>query len=397
MTKYQILNLIRFYGPISRVAIARRLELSNTAVTKYVNGFIDEGLTIETGTEKSSGGRKPTLLNINPDLGYIIGIDIGAGHFRIAAFNLANDFLYRETFPSADLGEPKHGLLTISKLIHKIKTEYLATNKLLAIGIAVSGIAFDNYGTNMTIPYLPGWEHIDFKTSFEKNFRVPVYVDDSPRMQALYESIIPSKGRYKNLIYVNIGVGVGAGIMLFGRLYRGSKGLAGEIGHIIVQEDGLVCGCGNHGCLEQYASVSAMINNAKESLNKGVRSSILGYADDQIDKVDSFALVKALNDRDKLAFSTIIEAGNYLGKGISQLINLFNPERIIIGGGGANISDLILDEINRTCQIRASNAAVNSVKIVKSKIGEDGALLGVAIFAQDNLFGLTKIQENSLF
>ena len=249
----------------------------------------------------------------------------------------------------------------------------------------------------MTSPNLPDWRYINFKELLEKEFQMPVYMDDSPRMNALCESIIPSKGRYKNLIYINIGVGVGAGIIVYGRLFRGSTGLAGEIGHIIVEENGLICSCGNHGCLEQYASLPAMVNNVKEKLLHGVRSSIIDYADGNIENVDSYSIAHALKDRDKLAFNVVIEAGTYLGKGISQMINLFNPERIIIGGGGANISNEILVEIIKTCQIRALHDALKTVQLVKSNKGDDSALLGASIFSQDNLFGLTQIQELSLF
>jgi predicted NBD/HSP70 family sugar kinase/biotin operon repressor len=397
MTKQKILNLIRFNGPISRVSIAEKLEISNTAVTQYVNELISEGIVLEVGTEKSSGGRKPTLLDINPEYGYIIGIDFGQSVFRIAVFDLQNRCLNKETVPTSDLQQPEQGINMIIRLAKKLQANTIPGKRLLAVGIAVSGINFVGDGDYLTIPYLPGWKEINFKKPFEKEFNVPVYVDDSPRMTALLESIIPSNGRYKNLIYVNIGVGLGTGIIIFGRLFRGSTGLAGELGHTIVEENGLVCACGNHGCLEQYASVSAMVNSAKKQLMHGVRSSILDYAGGDIDRVNSFALARALKDRDKLAFSIVINAGTYLGKGIAQMINLFNPERIIVGGGGINISDEIIDEIIKTCKIRAMNESVKTVQIVKSDKGDDSALLGVSIFSQDNLFGLTKIQEESLF
>lgn len=397
MTKQKILNLIRFHGPISRVSIAEKLEISNTAVTKYINELISEGIVVEVGTEKSSGGRKPTLLDINPGYGYIIAIDFGQTFFRIAVFNMQNECLHREVMPASKLQQPDQGIKIMFDLVRRLQKTVIPDKKLLAIGIAVSGINFVGAGDYLTIPYIPGWKHINLKAPFKKEFKVPVYVEDSPRMTALCESIIPSNGRYKNLIYVNIGVGIGTGIIIFGRLVRGFSGMAGELGHTIVEENGLVCGCGNHGCLEQYASTTAMVNQAKEKLLLGVRSSILDYAEGKIDKVDSYAVAKAFKDRDKLAYSIVIGAGTYLGKAIAQLINLFNPERIIIGGGGANISDEILDEIIRTCKIRAMNEAVKTVQIVKSTKGDDSALIGMSIFSQDNLFRLTEIQEESLF
>jgi N-acetylglucosamine repressor len=373
------------------------MEISNTAVTNYINDLLATGIIIETGTEKSSGGRKPPLLDMNPDFGYIVGIDFGQSNFRIAAFNLLNQFLYHETISSFELRQPSYGIPKMIEMVKKIVTEILPHKKLLAIGIAVSGIVNQENDACMTMANLLGWEKIDFRSPFENNFHVPVYIDDSPRMAALCESIIPTNGRYKNLIYINIGMGIGTGIIIYGRLYRGAQGLAGELGHIIVQENGLVCGCGNRGCLEQYASVPAMVKSAKDYLRNGVRSMILDHAGGDIEKVDSYALARALDKRDKLALNILIEAGNYLGKGISQIIDLFNPERIIIGGGGMNISNLLLEEAIRICQIRSLNEAVKSLQIVKSSLGDDAVLVGVSIFVQDNLFELTQIQQNSLF
>ena len=115
---------------------------------------------------------------------------------------------------------------------------------------------------------LQGWKDVDFITPLSQEFDVPVYIDDSARMMALCESIVPKEGRFKNLIFISLGTGIGTGIIMFGRLLRGSNGMAGELGHIIVKEGGNICGCGNRGCLEQYASVPSMISSAKESISR---------------------------------------------------------------------------------------------------------------------------------
>lgn len=396
LSKSKILNLIRLYGPVSRTSLAEMMDISLTAVAKYVSELISEGIICEAGSKKSSGGRKAVLLDLNLQYGYMISIDFGQSIFRVSALKLNNEIIVKKSISTKELGPPQYGIKKIINMINEIKNDVTFPKKLLAVGIAVSGMVKEEDSSRVMMLSLNEWTDFDIVNPIKEKFGVPVFIDDSSRMMALCESVKPGDGRFKNLVFINIGTGIGTGIIIFGRLFRGLNGMAGELGHIIVKEGGNICGCGNHGCLEQYVSVPSMVNNARRAIINGVRSSIFDFAGKNINEIDSFSLARAIEERDKLAYNIAIEAGNYLGIGVSQIINLFNPELIIIGGGGAEISEVVIDEVKKTCQIRALYESAKNVKIIKSQKGNDCALIGASIFAQDNLFELSKIQEKSL-
>ncbi len=395
LNKIKILNLIRLYGPIARTNLAEMMEISIAAVSKYVSELLEEGIVRETGTEKSTGGRKRILLNIDTSYGHMITIDFGQSLLRAAVLDLNNAVIFSQSISSSTIGGKHLGMDRILKLISEVQEHKNTQSKLLAIGIAVSGIISEN-GINVSLPNLKDWENVDFITPITEAFHVPVYLDDSARMMALSESIIPGNGRHHNLIFISIGAGIGMGIIVHGRLLRGANGAAGELGHIIVQEDGLTCGCGNKGCLEQYASVTSMVNNSKRSLQDGVRSAIIEFANGDINLVDSLCISKAFKEHDKLATQILTEAGSHLGKGVSQLVNLFNPPRIILGGGGMKLGNIIHQEVLKACALRSLTASAKKVSIMVSEKDDNCALIGASIFAQDNLFKLTMIYDNDL-
>ena len=396
LNKSRILNLIRLNGPLSRTALSEKMEISMAAISKYIFELISEGFILETGTENTSGGRRPILLSVNPAYGCIICIDFGQSFFRIAALSLDNKIHFKHTVPSSNLGLPKTGLTLIKAMIAEIISKIKPTYKILAISIAVSGISIGNDGTHILIANLQGWHDVDIVTPIIKEFGLPVFIDDSARMMALCESVSSMNGRLKNMILVSLGTGIGTGIIIFNKVLRGISGTAGELGHIIVQEGGRICGCGSQGCLEQYASVPSMVSLAKKNITSGARSSILDYAGGNIAHIDSYCLAKAVEANDKLAYNIVMDAAKYLGIGISVMINLFNPEYVVLGGGGMEITSMILDEVKKICHSRSIQEAVRNVKFVKAEKGKDNALIGASISAQNYLFELDKIHEYAL-
>ncbi|MDD3839400.1 MAG: ROK family transcriptional regulator [Clostridia bacterium] len=397
LLKTKIVNLIRIYGPISRTSIAEKLDISMTAVTNYVSQLLHENLIEEVGTQESTGGRKAILLKIKKNYGYIIAIDFGQKYFRISLGDMEGNIIHKEKIESKSLGKSKEGMAKIISMVENVLNSYLPNGKaLIGIGVGVSGIVDYNNGVCLTIANLPGWDNVCFKDILEKEFSVPVFVDDSSRLHALAESK-ETVGRKRNLIFVGIGIGIGLGIIIDWKLFRGVNGLAGELGHIIVEENGYQCGCGNKGCLEQYVAVPSIIRRVKGSLENGISSVMSQYIKDDFDAITPEIVSRAVSEGDKLAFSIIIEAGRYLGVGLSELITLFNPSLIIIGGGGANISDEIINEAKRTIHIRTINQSARSAKIIKSTYGEDGALKGAMMLTLDNFFDLNKLIDESIF
>lgn len=397
LMKLKILNSIRIYGPISRTTISKNLQISMTAVTVYISQLIKENFIEEIGTEESKGGRKPILLKVKKDTGYVIGIDFGQGYFRIGLGDLDGNIIYKEKILSKQLGDKNTGIDIIIKMIEEIIEKNITDkNKLKGISIALSAIIDINRGFCYTIPNLKGWENVDIVEIFEERFKIPVYIDDSTRLAALAESA-SVKGRIKDLAYINIGVGIGAGIIIDWKLLKGENGIAGELGHIIVEENGLQCGCGNKGCLEQYIATPSLIRRVKDSIKDGVQSVIIAKANNNIELIDTKIIAEAVEERDKLALNIVLDAGKYLGIGLSHIVTLFNPKLIIIGGGGINISDYIIEEAIKICNIRSVNQAVKNVKIVKSSLGEYSTLMGAITMFLDYYFGLNDVINESIF
>ncbi len=398
--KNTLLNLIRLYGPISRTKLAEYISISIPAISNHIKELLETGIIKEVGAQQSNGGRKAMLLDMNKDYGYIICIDFGQDIFRIAAINIKNEILDKRSFPSKKLGDKANGLIKIQLLIEEINDRISSNATLMGIGIGISGIINYQNKKLVIMPNLKEWENVDLVETFHHLFNVPVFIDDSARMMALWESVLPGNGRYQDLVFVSVGAGIGTGIIVSGKLLRGVNGGAGELGHIIVEEGGLPCGCGNRGCLEQYASVTSMVNRAKHAIRDGVMTTILTYANNNIDQIDSFCLEKALKDQDKLAFTIIIEAGNYLGIGLSKIVNLLNPEYIILGGGGMNMSPIIFDELIRSANLRAMSTSMKHTKILVSQ-KDDCGLLGTSIYVLDNVFRFNScmhsMSENFLF
>lgn len=393
--KLKIINLVRLQQPISKVEISEILDLSFTAVTKYVNELLDEKVMVQTSSAESSGGRRSRLYGINKDYGYVAAVDFGQGTTKICIADSNNEIIEMTTFESSILGKKETGIPILIAKIRELM-EKAGSVRLIGLGLSISGIIDHTNGVCYLIPNIPGWENVNFREIFESEFSVPVSVDDSARTAALSQSIHP-KGRDRNLIYISLGIGIGMGIIMDWNLFRGKSGAAGEIGHIIVKPDGIQCGCGNKGCLEQYSSVPAMARRISDSIKAGVTSSITDLVSNDLDKIDGYIIQKALESHDKLTYNIVNEAGYYLGYCLSQIVTLFNPNKIIIGGGGINISDDIVRESKKTIQRFAMNRSAQDVQILQPPPNSHCALTGMSLMVLDHHFNLDDVSKGEAY
>ena len=213
-----------------------------------------------------------------------------------------------------------------------------------------------------------------------------VSVDDSSRMAALAEHWCGLARKVENFIFVNVGVGMGSGIFTNGQLYRGSRGTAGELGHTTIDENGPRCQCGNRGCLETLVCGPAIVRRARERLEEGVVSLVNKMSGGDFAKITPELIAEAARKGDKLAFNIMEKTGQYLGTGIANAVNLFNPELVIIGAGISRAGDLFLDAVKRTVKARALHTASTSVDIKLSELGDTTAAQGTAILVLKSIF-----------
>jgi len=382
-----MLNVIREDGPISRTDIAKTTGLSGATVTKFVDNLIRAGFVEEDGYDVSKGGRKPTLLKLVPQAIFAVGVDLGASNLRAVVVNLEAKIIAKIVKKTnADEGRARVFKRMIETIYEVVDASGAEKDKVKGIGIGISGVIDHRKGVCLFCPNIKGWENIPVKRLVEEEFGIEASVDDSSRTMALAEYWCGLTRKVENFIFVNVGVGVGSGIFTNGQLYRGSRGTAGELGHTTIDENGPRCRCGNRGCLETLVSGPSIVRRAKEALEEGVVSLISKMSDGDLSRVTPEIVAEAARKGDKLAFNIMEKTGEYLGIGIANAVNLFNPELVIIGAGVSRAGDLFLDTVKRTVKARALHTASTSVDIKISQLGDTTAAQGAAILILKDIF-----------
>jgi len=386
--KLKILDLIRNKGLITKQQIAKELGINITTISDLVNQFKDKNRIIkEAGDGSSSGGRKPKVYAINSELGYIVGIDVGGTNTRGILTDLSGNLIhYLKIKTKAREGKDAVLVRVISVVNELITLAKIPREKLFGIGMSISGIINSYEGISIFCPNIPGWENFPIKQIMEKEFNIPVCIDDSVRCAAVAEKRFGIAKDHDNFIFISIGKGIGMGAFIDGKIYRGSMGLAGELGHITVSEDGPLCNCGNKGCLEAIASGPGILKRAQEGIKNGIVTSISKEINNNFEKLSVEIISRAANEGDKFAYYLINRTGEYIGIAIAAALNLFGSDLVVLWGGILECGDIILDAIKRTVKMRALEFISKRVRIEKTSIGDNIAALGAAQTFIDMLY-----------
>ncbi len=376
--------------------MARQMGLTRSAVTSIVNDLLATGLVRETDNGPATGGRRAMLLEINPDRGRVVGIDMGAAHASILISDLAVQILEEVEIPF-DIRKPPHQCLNqIDALLHEILEKGgIGLNQLTAIGVGVPGPIVAKLGTVREPPIMPGWDHFPIRSHLESMWGIPVILDNDAALGALGEWSQGAGRGEQNLAYIKVGTGVGAGLLLDRNIYRGHTGGAGEIGHISLMENGPRCLCGNKGCLEALAGGQAIAKKAQAVVKSGRRTQLESIKPTENITAKDVATAARLGDL--VAQQIFMEAGGYLGIAIANLINLFNPGMVVVGGGVAQIGDLLLDPIRRVVRERSLKSSAETVRINSALLGRRstsmGAVVGAIDIAMDRLVNQAGVES----
>lgn len=379
LNKIKVLGLIREDGPLSRADLVKRTGLSAPTVTRIVDGLIhDEKLVTEVGMGSSSGGRPPLLVRFNSGENYVIGIDLGATFTRGALSNLDGKFINEIKIPTRLESGFEAIMEDLSDLIHRLDNGSFKTRKqrIFGVGVAVAGLV--NRQKNL-IEYSPDfdWYNVDIMTALEKSIDYPVIFDNVTRLMALGGLSFGAGQKLQNFVCVNVGYGIGAGIITDGKLLMGADGFAGEFGHITVETDSdIQCSCKKYGCLEALASGKAIALTARSRLARGQSSLLLDLCGGDINKVTAKMVADAARKGDELASNVFKRAMDYLGIGISNLINIFNPELVTLGGGVSLAGDIFFDYIRESVKRNIMQPTSREVEILPVAFGENAALMG---------------------
>jgi glucokinase-like ROK family protein len=379
LNKHAVVDLIRFTaGGISRIEISRQMNLTRAAITTIVSDLQSAGLVREVESHYPSG-RRPIVLEINPDRGYVVGVDLGATHVTI----LVTDFLarvVRELDAPLDIHDgPQVCLPQVETLVHQALAEVgLSIKDVSAIGAGVPGPVVAGMGVSGP-PIMPGWDGYRIREDLEKRFGVPVSLSNDAELGAVGEWAYGAGRGERHLAYIKVGTGIGAGLLLEGQVYGGATGSAGEIGHITIEQNGPICTCGNHGCLEALAGGRAISNRAIQEVQNGRRTLLAEIS--PVSRITSRDVIAAARRGDLVSQQIVSEAGVYLGTALASLVNLFNPSMVVVGGGVAQIGDLLLEPIRATIRQRSLLPASRSVRITTALLGRRSSAMGAVVQA----------------
>lgn len=378
--KHAVLDLIRFTpGGISRIELAKRLELTRAAITTIINDLIKSGLVRDAGLYQN-GSRKRVTLEIVPTLGYVVGVDMGATHITAVVCDFSSSVV-REKEIRIDISKgPNRCLDQMDRLVQQVVAEAgIEKRNILSIGVGVPGPVVIDRGAVSSPPIMPGWNDFPIRKTLEDKWGCSVILNNDAELGALGEWAYGVGRGEENLAFIKVGTGIGAGLMFRNNIYHGVSGTAGEIGHITIVENGPICTCGNRGCLEALAGGAAIVKRAHEELRKGKKSQLIGLGD--IYQFTISDIITAARKGDVLSQQLLDEAGNYLGTAIAGLVNLFNPSMIVIGGGLSQSGDLLLNPIRTTVLNRSLSIAAKTVKISASLLGRRASAMGAVVQA----------------
>jgi len=398
-TRLRILNILRNAGPSTKQGISQKLDINFTTISNLVNELNLPGNYIRVaGDEDSSGGRKPKLYTINNNAGYVIGIDIGGENLRFVITDICGNII--SSYKQKNKPGSSRETITneILENINKIcELSQVPLRKVFGIGIGISGIIDSNTGTSIYCPNIDGLNNFEIKDFLESKTGMHFFIDDSVRCMTIAEKHYGAAKQYDNFLFVGLGKGIGLGIYVNGKIYRGSDGLAGELGHITVSENGPLCNCGNKGCLEAIASSSGIIKRAIVGINSGIVTSLSSVKGGDLDALNVEDIAEAAKSGDKFAYSVINRTGEYIGIAVAAALNLFGTELVVLGGGIAMSGSIMLDAIKRTVQMRALEVVSKKVHIITSELDEYNAAWGAAtkfinILFRDRDYNLLRMQ-----
>lgn len=370
-----VLQTIRAYSPISRIELTEITSLTPTTITSLVDELIKRGLVKEVGNVKGEIGRSRTLLSINSDAYYVLGIDLARTSISCGLVDLGGNLLTSKRV-SSDLTQ--HFPITLNTLKEVIKSlleevEPQIREKVIAIGIGSPGPLSPSKGIIISPPNFTGWRDVPLKEIIEKEFNLPTFIENDAKACALGEKWFGCCRDIDNFVYLAVGTGVGAGIIINGEIYRGAGELAGELGHTTVDINGPQCSCGNYGCLELYTSIGSLIERIKRKLGHLVK-------EDPLETLSIF--YRTAREGDIKAIEILNDYCFWLGVGIVNVINTFSPQAVVLGREAViNGADLIIPRVEKLVRERSFSISPQQTKVLASSIGQNTGIIGAATIA----------------
>lgn len=361
----RVIRAVRLSGSLTQAEIARGTGLSAATVSNIVRELKDNGIVQVTPT--SSGGRRARAVTLSGDAGIVAGVDFGHSHLRVAIGNLAHQVLAEQSEPIDVDASASQGLDRAEQLVGElIEATGVRREKVIGVGLGVPGPMDIETGVLGSTAILPGWSGVNPRQELAERLRMPIQVDNDANLGALGELVWGSGRGARDLAYIKVASGVGAGLVIDGRIYRGPGGTAGEIGHITLDESGPVCRCGNRGCLETFTAAGYVLELLRASHGPDLTLP---------------RVVQLARQGDPGCRRVIADVGRHIGMGVASLCNLLNPSRVVLGGDLAEAGELVLTAIRESVSRYAIPSAARRLSVVPGTLGARAEVLGALALA----------------
>ena len=382
------INIIRYYinnGENTLAELGREMDLSVPTVTKLVSELIDDGFVVDFGKQETNGGRRPNKYGVNPDSGYFMGVDMKTTYINIALINFNGTVVASNFEIPFQQENTQENLDKLCDIINNFVTHLtVPKEKILSVGINISGRVNTETGHSYSIYF---FNEKPLSEIFHERLGLLVTIDNDSRAMGYGEFMSGAVKGERNVLFVNVSWGLGLGIILDGKLYYGKSGFSGEIGHMSAFDNEIICHCGKKGCLETQASGSYIHRSLLKKIEEG-NSSILQKKISKGNELLLEDIIDATLKGDMLCIELVEEVGNTLGKQIAGLINLFNPEMVVIGGTVALTGDYLLLPIRSAIKKYALNLVSKDTSLKISKLGESAGVIGACMLARKKMLSL---------
>ena len=372
------MHAVRLAGSLTQAEIARATGLSAATVSNIVRELSNSGTVRVTPT--SAGGRRARSVSLSGDAGVVVGVDFGHSHLRVAVGNLAHQVLAERAEPINVDASAGPSFDRAEQLIEELVEQTGAgSGKLIGVGLGVPGPIDVETGILGSTAILPGWVGVNPREEMSSRLGMPVQVDNDANLGALGEMVWGSGRGLTDLAYIKVASGVGAGLVISGKLYRGPGGTAGEIGHITLDESGPVCRCGNRGCLETFTSARYLLGLLGGSHGPGLTVP---------------RMVQLAREGDPGCRRVIADVGRHVGMGVASLCNLLNPRQAILGGELAEAGELVLGPIRESVARYAIPSAARQLLVVPGALGSRAEVLGALALVLSEMGDATVLEES---
>lgn len=381
--KQHIINRLYKDGQLSIHDLCVSSKMSAPTIAKSVEELISRQLVIKMGVGDSSGGRKPGLFAINPSSHYVMAIDLERSFIKMRVFDFANN-------PASRLYEFDEGLDTlgdvigyINQKVHEVlKNNRITKKKVLGIGLSLPGLI--DIHTGMSHTYLKSNKPV--AATLTELTGINTFVEHDTKIMAWAEQAFGLAKGLQDVLCLNIGSGVGLSMILNGEIYRGHSGYSGEFGHIQIDMNGELCHCGKVGCIETLAAGKAIIARAQKTLQEKPAGILYNKFQQSGSKLSSAMIIESAHEGDSLALELLVKAGEAIGIGIAALIQIFNPEMIILCGEMSKASDIFFKPINRHLELHTLERIRKDAKIAVSKLGDEARIMGSLALVMNKIF-----------